>query len=57
MSETVQTVVVLLLVLLAAAYVARRAWAAVRPARDAGCASGCGCGSGAAANGNDWAKT
>ena len=45
MSELAQTVVVLLVVLAALAYVGRRAWATLRPRRDAtGCASGgCGC--------------
>ncbi len=58
MSELAQTVVVLLVVLAALAYVGRRAWATLRPRRDAaGCASDCGCASGAAAPGNDWAKT
>lgn len=57
MSETVQTIVVLVLVLLAALYVGRRAWATLRPRRDAGCASGCGCGEGADAAKGDWARS
>ena len=51
-----QTVVVIAIVLLAAAYVARRAWRALRPARGAGCDHGCGCGD-AAAGDEDWART
>ena len=45
-----QTVLALLLVLLAAGYVARRAWRTLRPAvrpssgDDGGCGTGCGCG-------------
>lgn len=47
-----QTVVALLLVLAAVAYVARRAWRTLRPAvrssssshDDGGCGTGCGCG-------------
>ena len=45
-----QTILALLLVLVAAGYVARRAWRTLRPAvrpssgDDAGCGSGCGCG-------------
>ncbi len=58
MSETVQMVVALVVVLLAAAYVGRRAWATLRPRRDAaGCAGGgCGCGDPAAGRATgDWA--
>ena len=45
----VQTILALLLVLLAVGYVARRAWRTLRPAvrssaGDDGCGSGCGCG-------------
>jgi hypothetical protein len=58
MSETVQTLLVGLIVAVAALYVGRRAWATLRPKRDAGCAAGCGCGD-AAADGakSDWAQT
>ena len=44
----VQTLLALLLVLLAVAYVARRFWRTLRPARRgaaADCGSGCGCAS------------
>jgi len=43
----VQTLLALLLVLLAVAYVARRFWRTLRPARSGGadCGTGCGCGS------------
>ncbi len=57
MSATVQTVLVLLLVAVAAGFVARRAWATLRPRRAAGCASDCGCGSESARADGDWAKT
>ena len=43
---TAQTIIVLLVVLGAAAYIGRRAWRTVRAARggdDAGCGAGCGC--------------
>jgi hypothetical protein len=53
----VQTAIVVLIVLVAAAYVGRRVWRTLRPARgaDAGCAHGCGCET-ADADG-DWART
>lgn len=60
MSETAQTIVVLVVVLAALAYVGRRAWATLRPRRDAaGCASGgCGCGDApAGAAHRDWAES
>ena len=53
----VQTVVVVLIVLAAAAYVARRAWRTLRPARGAGCAHDCGCGDSTADTDRDWART
>ena len=45
----VQTILALLVVLLAVGYVARRAWRTLRPAvrpssSDGGCGPGCGCG-------------
>ena len=52
----VQTLVVILLVLVAAAYVGRRAWRTLRPARNAGCAHDCGCGD-ASGGDEDWART
>lgn len=55
MSATVQTIVVLLIVLAAGLYVGRRVWKALRPAKAAGCDTGCGCG--ADASPTDWAKT
>jgi hypothetical protein len=38
-----QTLIVLLLVLAAAAYLGRLAWRALRPKTDPGCGTGCGC--------------
>ena len=55
MSATVQTIVVVLVVLAAAAYAGRRLWHTLRPKKAAGCAADCGCGADAAPN--DWAKT
>jgi hypothetical protein len=52
-----QTLIVAAVVLVALVFVGRRAWAALRPARDAGCASGCGCGADATRSDADWAKT
>ena len=52
-----QTIIVALLVLLAAAFVARRVWAAVRPKAAAGCGDGCGCGAGQDAASGDWARS
>ena len=43
---TAQTLIVILIVLAAVAYIGRRAWRTVRAARggdDAGCGAGCGC--------------
>ena len=57
MGAAVQTLVVALLVLAAAAYVARRAWRTLRPRKDAGCASGCGCETTSKDAGSDWART
>ena len=51
-----QTLIVLAIVALAAAYVGRRVWATLRPRKGAGCASECGCGT-EGAGGGDWAKT
>lgn len=56
MSQTIQTIVVVLAVLVALAFVGRRAWRALRPAKSAGCDAGCGCG-GETSGGSDWAKT
>ena len=52
-----QTVIVALVVLVAAAYVGRRVWAAVRPKAAAGCGDGCGCGTAGAASSEDWARS
>jgi len=52
----VQTLIVVLIVAAAAAFVGRRAWATMRPRKDAGCASDCGCGD-AAPGAGDWSKT
>jgi hypothetical protein len=38
-----QTIVVVLLVLVAAVYLGRAAWRALRPKTEPGCGSGCGC--------------
>jgi hypothetical protein len=57
MSAALQTLLVALLVLAAVAYVARLAWRALRPRKDAGCASGCGCDTAAKDAGSDWART
>jgi hypothetical protein len=56
MSATVQTVIVLLIVLAAGVYAGRRLWRTLRPAKTAGCDAGCGCGADDAAP-TDWAKT
>jgi len=57
MSSILQTVIVALIVLAAAAYAGRRLWRTVRPAKTAaGCDAGCGCGGDESAP-NDWAKT
>jgi hypothetical protein len=53
----VETVIVVLLVLGAAAYVARRAWATLRPRAAAGCGDGCGCGDAAGGAARDWAQS
>jgi hypothetical protein len=52
----VQTLIVALIVLAAAAFVGRRVWATLRPRRAAGCASDCGCGSESAGGASDWAE-
>ena len=58
MSGVVQTLVVALIVLAAVGFVARRAWATLRPRKaDAGCDAGCGCGTEASSNGSDWARS
>jgi hypothetical protein len=57
MSAAVQTLVVVLVVLAALAYVGRLAWRTLRPPKDAGCASGCGCESATKDSGSDWART
>lgn len=56
MNATIQTLVVLLLVLAAAAYVGRRVWSTLRPKKAAGCDTGCGCAADDAVA-KDWAKT
>ena len=56
MSDLLQTVIVALIVLVAAAYVGRKIWRALRPKATAGCASDCGCGA-ESAQPTDWAKT
>jgi hypothetical protein len=53
----VQTVIVALVVLAAAAFVVRRAWATLRPRAAAGCGDGCGCGDPAARGAGDWAES
>jgi hypothetical protein len=50
-----ETVIVALAVLLAVAFVARRAWATLRPKPAAGCGDGCGCGAEGGAS-DDWAR-
>ena len=55
MSATVQTIVVVLVVLAAAAYAGRRLWRTLRPKKAAGCGTDCGCA--AESTPNDWAKT
>ena len=57
MNELVQTLVALVVVLAAAAYVGRRVWRTLRPQKAAGCASGCGCGDDEKRDGGDWART
>lgn len=52
-----QTVLVLVLVACAALFVLRRAWAVLRPKRDAGCGSDCGCGTHGTRDDGDWAKS
>lgn len=52
-----QTVIVIALVLLAALYLGRMAWRALRPAKDAGCGSGCGCGPASAPRRRDETST
>jgi hypothetical protein len=56
MSPMIQTLVIALIVLAAAAYAGRKVWNTLRPKKSAGCATDCGC-STDAADGNDWAKT
>ena len=56
MSVDPQRLAVLAVVLLALAFVARRAWSTLRPKSDAGCGSGCGCDTGATAT-DDWSKS
>jgi hypothetical protein len=52
-----QTWIVIAIVALALLFIARRAWRALRPARDPGCASGCGCGTESGRDDAEWAKT
>ena len=57
MSATVQTVIVLQIVLAAGVYAGRKLWRTLRPAKaTAGCDAGCGCGGGEESS-SDWAKT
>jgi hypothetical protein len=49
--------IVALVVVLAAAFVARRAWATLRPKTTDGCGDGCGCGDASAAASGDWAQS
>ena len=56
MNATAQTLVVVLIVLAAAAYVGRRAWSTLRPKKAAGCDAGCGCAADESSS-KDWAKT
>jgi hypothetical protein len=56
MSDMIQTLIVALIVLAAAAYVGRKLWRALHPKAAAGCASDCGCGADAAQP-TDWAKS
>jgi len=55
MSATVQTIIVLLIVLAAGVYAGRKLWRTLRPAKAAGCDAGCGCGG--EQSSSDWAKT
>jgi hypothetical protein len=52
-----QTVIAVLVVLLALGFVARRAWATLRPKAAAGCGDGCGCAGGDDAASGDWARS
>jgi hypothetical protein len=52
-----QTVIVALVVLVAVAFVARRAWATLRPKAAAGCGDGCGCSGAEAGTSEDWARS
>lgn len=52
-----QTLIVVAIVVVALVFIGRRAWSALRPARDAGCAHGCGCGTDAPTGAGDWSKT
>jgi hypothetical protein len=57
MIDVMQTLAVALIVLAAAGFVARRAWATLRPRKaGAGCDAGCGCGPEAGAD-RDWAQS
>jgi hypothetical protein len=53
----IETAIVALVVLVAAGFVARRAWAALRPKAAAGCGDGCGCGGAGGEASGDWAKS
>ena len=52
-----QTIIVALVVLVAVLFVARRAWATLRPKTAAGCGDGCGCGAGQEGASGDWAQS
>jgi hypothetical protein len=52
-----ETVIVALVVLAAAGFVARRAWATLRPKAAAGCGDGCGCGTSEPGASGDWARS
>lgn len=54
-----QTLIVVAVVAVAALFLARRAWRALRPAAGgaAACGDGCGCGTGADDKTRDWASS
>jgi len=55
MNGTIQTLVVVVIVLAALVYVGRRAWRTLRPKKAAGCDAGCGCGD--TSSQDDWARS
>lgn len=56
---SMDSIVVGFVVLIAATFIGRRVFVAVRSARNAkaGCATDCGCGTTGAATGGDWSKS